>query len=148
MIQEQWPRSEQISEKDRISFWPTLLKAHVALKDWVASRRVGEALTREIDSGSFKLDETKEKVVRQHYAEALQNGQFPEAARVQQELAADSSRYRQRREEQVRAALLTSAQRRPARPFSLKDASGRTISLNDLRGKVVALAFWATWCGP
>ena len=50
-----------------MSFWPAVLTAHVALKDWVAARRVGEALTKEIDSGSVKLSETKEKLIRSHY---------------------------------------------------------------------------------
>jgi thiol-disulfide isomerase/thioredoxin len=32
--------------------------------------------------------------------------------------------------------------------FTLKDLSGRDTKLADLKGKVVVLNFWATWCPP
>jgi len=32
--------------------------------------------------------------------------------------------------------------------FSLKDLRGETVSLSELRGKVVVIDFWATWCRP
>lgn len=36
----------------------------------------------------------------------------------------------------------------PAPAFTLTDLKGRTISSSALRGKVVVLDFWATWCLP
>jgi cytochrome c-type biogenesis protein len=36
----------------------------------------------------------------------------------------------------------------PAPEFTLKDLSGKDVSLADYKGKVVLVNFWATWCTP
>jgi len=37
---------------------------------------------------------------------------------------------------------------KPAPDFTLKDLSGRPVQLSSLKGKVVLVNFWATWCPP
>jgi thiol-disulfide isomerase/thioredoxin len=36
----------------------------------------------------------------------------------------------------------------PAPDWKLTDLDGKSLSLSSLKGKVVLLNFWATWCGP
>lgn len=47
---------------------------------------------------------------------------------------------------QVYADLKTMKDKQPETDFTLKDAKGRTVTLSALKGKVVLLNFWATWC--
>lgn len=37
---------------------------------------------------------------------------------------------------------------KPAPNFTQNDVNGKPLSLSDLKGKVILLDFWASWCGP
>lgn len=84
------------------------------------------------------VDLNKTELSLTHLAEALKSlGRVDEAQKITQELD---------------ASLLESIKQkftnRPSKDFQLEAIDGRRYRLSDLKGKVVLVSFWATWCGP
>ena len=48
----------------------------------------------------------------------------------------------------VASVTLASSVQGPAPGFSLMTKDGQAFSLDELKGDVVMINFWATWCGP
>ncbi|MFH1681698.1 MAG: redoxin family protein [Candidatus Eisenbacteria bacterium] len=76
---------------------------------------------------------------------------WPHIERIRQESSALRSHVDdllERAEENLRRRKLAGDLIRPAPDFSLVSTDGGVVTLSEMKGKVVVLVFWATWCEP
>ncbi len=92
---------------------------------------------------------SRELVLAQVVHSALNFGDFKEATAMYEEFMAitEDDHMRKVVQETFEAAQVL-APGNPAPGFTLTDINGETVSLEDFRGQVVYLDFWASWCGP
>ena len=115
-------RPDITSIKDYCRFASSILSGEPAIRDWYITGRLEMAITyHDFKETAIAYNEFKNVCADKDYLAML--------------------------DEKYQAALLIQPGNQ-APDFELKDETGKTVKLSDLRGKTVYMDFWAMNCGP
>jgi thiol-disulfide isomerase/thioredoxin len=133
---EEW-RAERFTEARQQQYYKNLRALALDALGFSLCRATGQCAEAErYLRQSIELARSEQNLF--HLAEALEKlGRKPEAERTAIEA---KNAYAESVEKTFR--------KEPAKDFELTTIDGRKLKLSDLKGKVVMIDFWATWCGP
>lgn len=135
--------------KDAVTYQKIAIESY-NYKDADMNYRYGVYLEKE--KGPKEAMAHMEKMISSGHANSAMKKDFERLYKANVNIDEAYSLYMTQLEKEAKALHLEEIKEsmieKNAPNFTLKNLDGETVSLESLKGKVVILDFWATWCGP
>ena len=135
----------QVSKGEDVDVDARYVEALVRNKHFEDAMTNGRQCIEDLHESPKLLDLMKEAYAQKEGSEKGFDALPGDKQKSFEEILADANRVKT---EKLRKKILESRTNTPSMDFTVNDLQGTPVVLSSLKGKVVILDFWATWCGP
>ena len=137
--------SYQVSKGEDVDVDARYVEALVRNKHFEDAMTIGRQCIEDLHESPKLLDLMKEAYAQKEGSEKGFDALPGDKQKSFDGILADANRVKT---EKLRKKILESRTNTPSMDFTVNDLQGMPVVLSSLKGKVVILDFWATWCGP